>query len=428
MDEEKPLSATQKVWRVKILSATWLSYAGFYFCRKNFSIVKSSLQDVMQISKTDLAHIFTAYLFAYMCGQFLTSFLGRKKSSRILLLSGMAITLIVNIFFGFTFLMGPAGYYPFIALMIINGFAQATGWPGNVGVLSNWLRSNERGKIMALWATCYQIGSILAKMFAAFMLGWLGATWSFWGASIVMFGVWIFFFLFERDTPEDAGIDPIIEEVEVPLKEGETPASETGMSRDVLFTIMCMGSSYFVFKFLRYALDSWSPMAIEEMFNTAKDEAGYISTAFDWVGFLGVLFSGWFSDKVFKGRRYQTTFLMTLGMFAAFLFLATIGTSSLLMFTIGLSFCGFMLMGPDSLLSGTGAIDVGGRKHALMAAGIINGMGSIGPVFQEEIIGWVLQNYGYASSFNLMVVISFIGIFGTGYLGLRARKGLTKQF
>ena len=33
--------------------------------------------------------------------------------------------------------------------------------------------------------------------------------------------------------------------------------------------------------------------------------------------------------------------------------------NSILMFGIGLALCGFMLMGPDSLLAGVGAIDVG---------------------------------------------------------------------
>lgn len=51
---------------------------------------------------------------------------------------------------------------------------------------------------------------------------------------------------------------------------------------------------------------------------------------------------------------------------------------------------GFMLYGPDSLISGVGAIDRS-KRGALTAAGIINGTGSIGPIFQEEIIGWLYK-------------------------------------
>lgn len=414
-------SSPVTVWRVRILTTTWLSYAGFYFCRKNFAIVKSSVQDSLQITTSELAHIFTAYLVAYMLGQFMTSLLGRRYTTRLLLLSGMAITLACNIGFGFTELLGPGGYWPMLALMVINGFAQATGWPGNVGVLSNWLERRERGRVMAIWATCYQLGSIFAKTFAAFMLGWLGWAWSFWGAAGIMLGVWLAFYIFQRDRPEDVGLEPLVEEVQLEPGQVAPPTNGLGWSRDVTTTILFMGCVYFVFKFLRYALDSWSPMAIEELFGMSPADAGYISTVFDWVGFLGVVAAGFLSDKLFRGRRYQTIVLMTAGMLASFVFLAWAGSVSVWMFAIGLSLCGFMLMGPDSLLAGVGAIDVGGRRGAVVAAGLINGLGSIGPIFQEEIIGWILYRYGYAESFQLLILMAAVGVGGTLYLAWRSR-------
>lgn len=429
-------SANQKqkmtVWRVRVLGATWLSYAGFYFCRKNYAIAKSSVLDSLDITNSELAHIFTAYLVAYMLGQFLTGFLGRRTAARLLLLAGMGITLVCNVLFGFTLLMGPAGYGPMLLLMVINGFAQATGWPANVGVLSNWLKRRERGKTMAVWATSYQLGSILAKSFAAFMLGALGASWSFWGAAAIMLGVWLFFLLFERDNPEDVGLPPIVEEVEieVPSGAGEAAALEPGRfglgwNRRVVTTVVMMGTTYFVFKFLRYALDSWSPLAIEELFGLPPAQAGYVSTLFDWVGFLGVLIAGWASDRFFRGRRYQMVLIMTIGMVFAFAFLAFVGMHSLWLFAIGLALCGFMLMGPDSLLAGVGAIDVGGRRGAILAAGMINGLGSIGPIFQEEIIGWLLDHHGQDTTFAMLVGVSLLGIVGAAALALRSRRGLS---
>ncbi len=420
------MTATPRtIWRVRILTTTWLSYAGFYLCRKNYAIVKSSVQDAMEISTSELAHIFTAYLVAYMLGQFLTSFLGRRITTRVLLLTGMAITAACNVAFGFTELMGPSGYLPMIALMVINGFAQATGWPGNVGVLSNWLGRRERGRVMAVWATCYQLGSIFAKVFAAFMLGFAGWAWSFWGAAAIMLGVWIIFYLFQRDRPEDVGLEPMIEEVTLEPGAESLPTNSLGWNRNVVTTIVFMGSCYFIFKFLRYALDSWSPMAIEQLFDMDRDHAGYISTVFDWVGFLGVLVAGWLSDRVFRGRRYQTIVIMTGGMLLAFMFLAWAGSISVWMFAIALSLCGFMLMGPDSLLAGVGAIDVGGRRGAVVAAGLINGLGSIGPIFQEEIIGWVLDEYGYTESFLLLIGMACVGVVGVLFLARRSQKNLS---
>ena len=95
------------------------------------------------------------------------------------------------------------------------------------------------------------------------------------------------------------------------------------------------------------------------------------------------------------------------------------------LFATGLALCGFMLMGPDSLLAGVGAIDVGGRSGAIVAAGIINGLGSIGPIFQEEAIGWILDHHGHDAAFTMLIGVSLLGIIGTVALALRSRRGLS---
>ena len=52
------------------------------------------------------------------------------------------------------------------------------------------------------------------------------------------------------------------------------------------------------------------------------------------------------------------------------LFLA--GGASIFAFGACLALIGFMLFGPDSLLSGAGAVDIGSPRTAVAAAGIIN--------------------------------------------------------
>jgi sugar phosphate permease len=84
-----------------------------------------------------------------------------------------------------------------------------------------------------------------------------------------------------------------------------------------------------------------------------------------------------------------------------------------------------MLMGPDSLLSGVGAIDVGGRKGAVTAAGLINGLGSIGPILQEEALGWMLARRGHAVAFALLIAVAVLAVFGTAYLSMRSRRNLS---
>ena len=45
----------------------------------------------------------------------------------------------------------------------LNGFVQATGWPGNVKAMAAWYGPTERGAVMGFWSTCFQVGPLAAK-------------------------------------------------------------------------------------------------------------------------------------------------------------------------------------------------------------------------------------------------------------------------
>ena len=78
-------------WQIRIFSATWLAYAGYYFCRQPFFIVKADLAQSFNLSPVEIAHLGTSYLAAYMIGQFSSAFIGKRLGPRLLLLAGMAI-------------------------------------------------------------------------------------------------------------------------------------------------------------------------------------------------------------------------------------------------------------------------------------------------------------------------------------------------
>ena len=99
-----------------------------------------------------------------------------------------------------------------------------------------------------------------------------------------------------------------------------------------------------------------------------------------------------------------------------------VGLTSPVLFVLLLGLIGFMAMGPDSLLSGAGAMDVGSRRQAAVAAGVINGLGSIGPILQEPAIGWLKQTKGLDAVFGLLVVIVFLTTVATGLLAKYGRR------
>ena len=409
-----------RTWQIKIFSATWLAYVGYYFARKAFYVVKSPLADTLGFTALDLAHLGTAYLVFYMVGQYSSAFFGRKLGPKLLLLVGMGISLLCNFAFGIS-----NGFWTIFLFLSLNGLAQGTGWPGCIGSLAYWFKRDKRGTILGFWATCYQVGSIVATAFAAYMLGEFGWRWSFFGASIILLLIWTIVLFLHPNRPEDVGLDPIEDDDETTESAEGSNSDKLGWSKDVWSTVITMGLIYFTIKFLRYALWSWVPFFLNKNFDLEASNAGYLSTVFDLAGFAGVLFAGYASDKLFKGKRSLLSAIMLSFMALAFILMYIKGATDLMFFTISMGLAGFMLYGPDSLISGVGAIDVGNKKGALVAAGIINGTGSIGPIFQEEIIGWLYTKYDQSivPILILLVSMALVSALLTFYLWWKSKRG-----
>jgi sugar phosphate permease len=375
-----------KRWRILVFISTWLSYVGLYFCRKPFYIVKPTFTEKLGIDANALADIGTVYLATYTVGQFLAGAVGSWTGARRMVLAGMTVSIGCNVLFG-----AAASYWVLLVFMGINGLAQATGWSGNVGTMAQWTTRTERGTIMGLWATCYLAGGILANSAASLMILWQGWRWAFFGGCAVLGLITATFFFMQRNRPEDVGLPPLPSEREPGPEPAATPAptllSRLGWDREVVVTLGLVGGFYFCVKFIRYALWSWAPYFLKLNFGLESYQSGLMATVFDAAGFFGVMTAGVVSDRLFGGRRAAVAFLMLLGMTAGCLLLWILGARSVTYFTVGLGIVGFMLYGPDSLLSAAGAIDLGGRRGAIAAAGAINGMGAIGSLVQEKIVG-----------------------------------------
>jgi len=166
-----------------------------------------------------------------------------------------------------------------------------------------------------------------------------------------------------------------------------------------------MGITYFTLKFLRYALDSWLPYFLSQSsFQLEGDIAAYYSSVFDLAGFAGVILSGWALDKVFKGNWRLLCTIMTAGMTIAYILVIQYGYIGPFTLACLYGLVGFMLYGPDTILNGAGAVATAGPRDALSAVGVINGIGSIGPIVQEQVIGRIYRYYGSYEPFKIICV------------------------
>jgi sugar phosphate permease len=117
--------------------------------------------------------------------------------------------------------------------------------------------------------------------------------------------------------------------------------------------------------------------------------------------------------------------MMLIGMVAGCLSLGLLGPLGLGWFAGSLVLIGFMLFGPDSLLSGAGAIDLGSPRMAVAMAGIINGMGSVGAVVQELLVSRMLTagDGSMGPVFGLLAGASLVSLGALAIILLRNRQG-----
>ncbi len=400
----KPLSRDQRAWQFKILFSTYMAYAGFYLVRKVFGSAKPMLMEAgggYDFSEYGVSYIWSAYLIAYMLGQFVNSFIGRKYGPRTLLLGGLGLSIAINVVFGFANSLST-----FIVFMFFNGLVQAAGWPGAVGGVAEWLRKSDRGFIMGVWSTSYLVGNIVVKALAGALLDAYGVPYAFWGCTLVAFAVWWIIYFWQRDKPEDVGLEPIIDHDEDSVDNAVQASTEESVTfRDYLRIVVnpivpMMGVAYFCVKFLRYALDSWLPTLLVILSKQAEIDptrrmsvgsASYYSAIFDVAGFAGAVVAGIALDRYFRGRWERLTLLMGVGIVVGYLMVLRFGALDPIMLAVCFGFVGFMLYGPDTLLCGVAAVVVASERNAVAVAGLVNGIGSIGPVVQELWIPYLMD-------------------------------------
>lgn len=373
-------------------------------------MAKGTLAEEHGWSADDLALIGTVYLVAYAAGQFASGALGTRTGPRLALLAGMGVTMVANATFGFVHALGA-----FALVMAVNGLAQATGWSNNMGMMAWWTRRTERATVLGVWGTNYQLGGIASNALAALILGAWGFRSMFLAGSAVMLLAWLWCAGNLANKPTDVGLAPIPDDPTAP------EAEERGWTRAIVIDVAILGAFYFCIKFVRYAIWSWMPYIFETRFGLDGDEAGYLSTLFDVGGFLGVLATGWISDRVAGGKRAPVAFVSVLLMVGACVLLFVGGTRDVTLCAISLFLVGMTLYGPDALMSGAGAVEVGSRRTAVMAVGVVNGTGSIGSVVQELLLGRMLGGESLGPVFAALLGSSVCALGALAVLLVRGR-------
>jgi OPA family sugar phosphate sensor protein UhpC-like MFS transporter len=393
------------VWGV-----TWLAYASYYLGRKGFSASKHSLKSAGVLDTAALGAIDTAYLAAYSLGQFASGALGDRIGARRLVGYGLLLSAALCALFG------SLNTALLLALVFtLNGLMQATGWPGTTRAMAEWTTPQNRGTVMGLWSTCYQVGPFLAGPLAGMLILRFGWRSAFYVPAAIMAVVALLVLWLVVPGPRPAQAEPTTTAEDAAERR---LAQRAAVRNPVLWSY---GASYFFIKFMRYALALWLPFYLSEQLAYDVAKANLVAAAFEGGGMFGVIAMGAISDRLGLGRVALSAVSLLCLALALAAGAKLVGPSTALNVLL-LAVIGAFLFAPDSILCGAAAQDAGGRHAAAMSTGFVNGVGSIGAFVEGLTVPLLAERFGWQALFPCLVAMAALGaICLLPALGLRRR-------
>ena len=431
-----------------------LMYAAYYMCRYNFRFATPGMQDEFGFTTTQIADMLAIWSLTYGTGQLvnglLTDRIGGKRSMQI----GAFGTIIVNLAMGLLPLLVVGGAlaaaakfvfrsdfidpaFGAIALVwLINGWFQSFGAPGMIKINAAWFERNERGTFAGIFGFMIQLGQVVSSKLSPAILNGISLgilvvapgqwRWLFIIPPAVTLVVAIFMSIAAKQTPDETGYPGVIVDeidnsagVTVSLKE----SFKTIFTHPLVWFYAC---AYACTGAVRTSSDQLSILYFQEqlgmdMKTNIPATVAWTLAAMPMAAVAGSLASGWFSDKFCSGHRSPVA------MFLYFLEAAVITIAAFLLVKglVGptpagiLAGCLILIMisltanSTHSIVGAAAPMDIGGKKMAGFAAGVIDSFQYYGAAISLFITGRVLDatkaEYGWLFWYVIMAGFGVLG-------------------
>ncbi len=427
-----------------------LMYASYYMCRYNFRFATPGLRNEFDFDTEKITKLLAIWALAYGTGQLINGLLADRAGGKRIMLIGAVGTITINLILGFSPLVST--FTTFALLSLLNGYFQSFGAPGMVKINAAWFHRTERGVFAGIFGGMIQLGQMAISNLGPHMLT----------AGIVVFGItlakqgeWralfqipplftaaaaVFMVFAVKDEPEQAGFaqDVVVDEIDdsegvtVPLSKSLKTILTHPLVWFYALAYACTGG-------VRHSVDQLSILFFEDQlgFDMANDVpriAMWTLVLMPFVAFLGSLMSGIASDKFAAGKRapiamflYFFEALVIAGA-AVILTRGWVGPTTAGIWTgcIILVLISMTVNSTHSLVGAAAPMDIGGKKMAGFAAGLIDSFQYYGAAISIMITGKVLaatqEEHGYFYWYVIMAGFGLLGGFAMMALIFRQRS------
>lgn len=398
-------------WQVRTFALLWSAYASYYLCRLNFAVAQPAiLQEFPDWTLAQVGTIPSAYALVYAVGQFVNGQLAVRFGARALMTVSMVVAATMNLAFS------RATTFPeMVVFWGVNGWVQSAGWSLVVETMANWTPERRRGMVIGLISTCYQVGNVLAWLLAGTLVERLGWRAAFWVPGLWLLPMAAVFYAFLRNRPEDAGFPPVREDHAPDPNPTDPSGMRPSVARVLVMTLSnrvlwVLAVGFFCANAVRYAFMNWAVTYLADFHGQSVKDSAFQAVALPLIGSAGAVFAGWASDALFGGRRAPLCAIMLAGLVAVCLAFPEVPAGNPLVATALLGLAGFLIYGPDMLMSGAATVDFSHPRAAAAATGLTMSAGAAGAIFSGAGVGWLrdVAQGRWDPVFHLLAILALI--------------------
>ncbi|MCM2273502.1 MAG: MFS transporter [Candidatus Didemnitutus sp.] len=392
-------------WQRRTLIASIVGYAGYYFVRKNLSLAMPAMEQDLGITKSDLGLFLTLHGLLYGLSKFANGFLGDRANARHFMVAGLLLSAVANVVFGFSSAVFLLGF-----VWVVNGWVQGMGFPPCARLMTHWFHPRELATKMSIWNTSHSIGAALVVVLCGYLVtfGW---RWCFFGPALVASAIAAYLWFALRDTPSSVGLP----EIRVATADGAShdapPADFRRFVRQQVFAnpyIWVLAfANFFVYTF-RYGVLDWGPTLLTQWKGVSLQHAGWMVAAFEVAGIVGMLVTGWLTDRVFGGRGARMCLCAMALAGVCLLAFWKLHTGSTALSTLLLGGAGFFIYGPQALI-GITAANLATKHAAGTAVGFTGLFGYLSTIVSGWGLGTLVQYHGWNVALAGLVGVAAVG-------------------
>ncbi|MFA5296938.1 MAG: MFS transporter, partial [Lutibacter sp.] len=394
-DDLIPKTFKQYRWRMFI--GMYIGYTMFYFTRKNISPALPLISDKLHIDLIQLGILSSVFYIVYGVGKFISGMIADRANIRTFMAIGLFSASIIHLFIGYL-----NSLYLVVFFWGLNGAFQSMGFPPIAKGIVHWFSPNERATKWTILSSSHTAGTFGVGLLVAAIINLYNKGIVGWEAIFYIPGIMgcitaIYLFISLRDRPVSLGL-PTIEEYrnDRPVVElTESNYTHWEILKKYIFTNRYMWLLSFANMFvyiIRFGTLDWSAKFLYDIKGIGQVSVAMLWTLIPLAGIPGGIVAGYLADRFWNGRCTPINVIyLTLLTFSIIGFYMFSGPNNIFLTGLFLLLMGFLIDGPQNLISGVQASRVTVKEAISAACGMTGFFGYVGATFSGIGLAYIIQ-------------------------------------